>query len=123
VLDDIWIHNVVLARRWQGGQEPYKMVARLAEECGELSAEVQLWEGAVNKVQSLGEPVPEHTAKEVMDVIRVALQICSYYGLERHLEGCIDQALQFAVREGTITEEEVAVRRANISRKNFAADA
>ena len=99
------------------------MVARLAEECGELSAEVQLWEGAVNKVQSLGEPAPERTAKEVMDVIRAALQICSYYGLERQLEGCIDQALQFAVREGTITEDEIAARRANISRKNFAADA
>ncbi len=99
------------------------MVARLAEECGELSAEVQVWEGAVNKVQSLGEPVPEHTAKEVMDVIRVALQICTYYRLEGHLEACIGEALQFAVREGTITEEKIAARRADISRKkNFAAD-
>ncbi len=123
MLDDIWIHNIVLDRRWPGGHEPYKMVARLAEECGELSAEVQLWEGAVNKVQSLGEPVPEHTAKEVMDVIRVALQICSYYRLEGHLEACIDQALRFAVREGTISEEEIAARRTEISRQKFAAGA
>ena len=74
-------------------------------------------------MQSLGEPVPGHTAKEVMDVIRAALQICSYYGLEGHLEGCIDQAVQFAVREGTITEDEIAARRAEIVRKKFGADA
>jgi NTP pyrophosphatase (non-canonical NTP hydrolase) len=119
MLDDIWIHNIVLDRRWKGGQDPYKMVARLAEECGELSAEVQLWEGAVNKLQNRGRPVREHTAKEVMDVIRVALQICSYYGLERDLEVCISHALEFAVREGTITEEEIAARRAEMARTRF----
>jgi len=91
------------------------MVARLAEECGELSAEVQLWEGAVNKVQKFGKPDPEHTAKEVMDVIRVALQVCSYYGLEEHLENCIREGLAFAVREGSITEEEIRVRRSQLT--------
>ena len=32
-------------RRFPGGNEPFQIVTRLLEKCGEVAAEVNLWEG------------------------------------------------------------------------------
>jgi NTP pyrophosphatase (non-canonical NTP hydrolase) len=111
MLDDLWLSNRALDRRFPDGIEPFKMVARLVEECGELSAEVQLWEDAGLKRAKHGPPDPKKTAKEVMDVLRAALRIASYYQLHDLVEATVRDSVAFAVTERLLTAEEVAVHR------------
>src|SRR6185437_9855039 len=83
LLDHLWTSNLVLRRRFPNGVEPFKIISRLAEECGELSAEVQLWEDQGVKRAKHGDPDPHKLATEVMDVMRAALAIAEYYHVER----------------------------------------
>ena len=109
-LDDLWLSNLALSRRFPAGQQPFQMVARLAEECGELAAEVNHWEATGVKREKHGEPDPATTAKEVMDVLRAALQIASHYGLESELEACIQAGVARARDEGRLTDDDVRGR-------------
>lgn len=79
-----------LNARFVNGNEPFQMVARLCEEAGELAKEVNHFEGMGIKVQKHGEPDKVVLVKEVQDVIRVALSIARYYGIEGELERSID---------------------------------
>ncbi len=106
MLDNLWTANLALRRRFPKGVEPFKIISRLAEECGELSAEVQLWEDEGVKRQKHGEPDPRHLAKEVMDVMRAALAVAEYYGIEAELEAVIQNSIDGAVRSGQITQDE-----------------
>ena len=94
----IKIINQALRQRYPSGEDPFQMVTRLAEECGELAAEVNHFEGSGIKRQKLGEPDPRKLAKEVQDVIRCALQIATYYDVEEELEMLIDSAERRAMR-------------------------
>ena len=106
MLDHLWTTNLALRRRFPKGVEPFKIVSRLAEECGELSAEVQLWEDEGVKRAKHGEPDPRRLAKEVMDVMRAALAVAEYYGVEAELEAVIDESIAGAVRSGVLTPDE-----------------
>ncbi|MGH6958115.1 MAG: hypothetical protein ACREEW_15730 [Caulobacteraceae bacterium] len=106
MLDNLWTANLALRRRFPKGVEPFKIVSRLAEECGELSAEVQLWEDEGVKRQKHGDPDPRHLAKEVMDVMRAALAVAEYYGVEAELEAVIQRSVDGAVLSGELTEAE-----------------
>ena len=90
--------NQALRQRYPNGENPFQMVTRLAEECGELAAQVNHFEGSGIKRQKLGEPDPRKLAKEVQDVIRCALQIATYYAIEEELEEQIHSAEQRALR-------------------------
>jgi len=57
-------------RRFPQGLNPFMMVTRLVEECGELATEVQIWEDSGLKRIKHGDPSRERTAKEVMFVVR-----------------------------------------------------
>ena len=111
MLDDLWTLNLALDRRFPDGQDPFRIITRLAEECGELAAEVQLWENQGVKRQKLGEPDGERMAKEVIDVVCNALQIALYYGLEDTVETRLRLAVDRAQSEGLVTIDEVARRR------------
>lgn len=76
------------------GAEPFRIVARLAEECGELAAQVNHFEGAGPKREKHGEPDRKALAGEVLDVLRCALQIASYYGVVGELEPAADEVLE-----------------------------
>ena len=106
MLDDLWTTNLALRRRFPGGVEPFKIIARLAEECGELSAEVQLWENEGVKRAKHGEPDPHKLAKEVMDVLRAALAVAEYYHIERDLLETIQASIDRAVSDGMLTPDE-----------------
>ena len=93
----IKIINQALRQRYPSGEDPFQMVTRLAEECGELAAEVNHFEGSGIKRQKLGEPDPRKLAKEVQDVIRCALQIATYYDVENEVEEIINAAEKRAV--------------------------
>lgn len=96
--------NQGLSRLFPGSDEPFQMVTRLAEECGELAAQVNHFERSGVKVKKHGEPNPDKLAKEVQDVLRCALRIATHYGVEQQLEASIDRSLQTLIDEGMIDE-------------------
>ncbi|HEY3886961.1 MAG TPA: hypothetical protein VGL73_00190 [Caulobacteraceae bacterium] len=106
MLDKLWTANLALRRRFPDGVQPFKIIARLAEECGELSAEVQRWEGMGVKREKHGPPDRDHLAKEVMDVLRAGLAVAEYYGVEAELEAALDRSIDYAVAQGQLTQAE-----------------
>ena len=91
-----------LNRRFPDGNEPFQIATRLLEECGELAKEVNHFEGTGGKREKYGEPDKAHLAKEVHDVMRVALQIALYYQIEEELEASIEKSYQRMKEEGLI---------------------
>ena len=84
------------------GNDPYKIITRLAEECGELAKEVNHFEHSGIKLEKYGEPSKEAMAKEVQDVIRCALQVAVYYGIEEELEVSVERSYQKLKTDGFI---------------------
>ncbi|MEZ4863065.1 MAG: MazG nucleotide pyrophosphohydrolase domain-containing protein [Caldilineaceae bacterium] len=82
----LWAITRDLNRRFPAGNDPYQIMTRLLEECGELAQQVNHFEYSGVKRQKQGEPDPAHMAKEIKDVIRATLQIALYYGIEAEVE-------------------------------------
>lgn len=91
-----------LMKRFPDGNDPFQMVTRLAEECGELAAQVNHFENSGVKRQKMGEPDTIKLAKEVQDVLRCALTLAVYYGIEAELMDSIEQSYQRLQAEGFI---------------------
>ena len=94
--------NEGLSKRFPHGEDPFQMVTRLAEECGELAAQVNHFEGSGVKGQKHGEPDRAKLAKEVQDVLRCALRLATYYGIEAELEASISRSYEQMKAEGLI---------------------
>ena len=107
VIDRLLLMVLAMERRFPKGSDPFKMVARLAEECGELAAEVQLWEDEGVKRQRFGEPDPAKTAKEVIDVLTATLAIARHYDLLDHLSVRVESSIARALKEGLITQDDL----------------
>lgn len=56
-------------KRFPEGVEPFQMATRLLEECGEVAAEINHWEGSGLKRQKRGEPQKEYLANELRQTI------------------------------------------------------
>ena len=93
----IYTINDHLHQLFPKGENPFQMVTRLAEECGELAAQVNHFENVGVKRQKHGEPNRAKLAKEVQDVLRCALQIAAYYRLEAELDAAIEVRYQQAL--------------------------
>ena len=91
-----------LMKRFPSGNDPFQMVTRLAEECGELAAQVNHFESSGVKRQKLGEPATIGLAKEVQDVLRCALTVAVHYGIEVELAASIKQSYKQLQAEGFI---------------------
>jgi len=91
-----------LNRRFPNGNEPYQMATRLAEECGEVAAEICHWENSGVKRQRRGEPSKESLAGEIKNVLSCAMQIAVYYGVQDELRQTIDRSLAKLKAEGHI---------------------
>lgn len=92
MLDPLFAVTRDLNRRFPAGNEPYQIMTRLLEECGELAQQVNHVENSGVKREKHGEPDPAHMAKEIKDVIRSALQIALYYGIEAEVEATFQQS-------------------------------
>jgi NTP pyrophosphatase (non-canonical NTP hydrolase) len=92
-----------LAKRFPKGNDPYQSLARLLEECGELAQQVNLFEGAGVKDAKYGKPDKQKLAKEVQDVIRGALQIAVYYGIEEEIAMSFESSYNALREEGYIS--------------------
>jgi len=91
-----------LNKRFPNGNGPYQIVARLAEECGEVAGEIAHWENSGVKRQKRGEPSKEALAGEIKNVLSCAMQIAIYYGIQDEVQLSIDKSLAMLREEGHI---------------------
>jgi len=91
-----------LNTRFPDGNDPFMIVTRLAEECGEVATEVNHFEGQGIKADKLGVPDRKKFAEELQDVMRAVLHLVCYYELERELAESIDECYRRVVDEGLV---------------------
>lgn len=89
-------------RRFPDGVEPFQMATRLLEECGEVAAQVNHWEGSGLKRQKHGEPSKEALAGELRQAMVELVKIAKYYGVEREPDISIEQSLERSRAEGLL---------------------
>lgn len=89
-------------KRWPNGNEPFQMTTRLLEECGEVASEVNLRENSGVKREKHGIPQKANLAKEIMQSMRVLMQIAIYYSVEQELDQSIEISLQNMRQDGLI---------------------
>jgi NTP pyrophosphatase (non-canonical NTP hydrolase) len=106
MLDKLRATAAGLNRCFPDGNDPFRMLARLLEECGELAQQVNLFEGTGVKREKYGEPDRGRMAKEIMDVLRCVFQIIAYYDIEREVAGRIEWAYERLREEGYIEGDE-----------------
>ncbi len=99
MLEPLWAITHDLNRRFPNGNTPDQIMTRLLEESGELAQQVNHFEDSGLKRQKHGAPDPAHLAKELKDVIRCALQIAIYYGIEAEVEQTFVQSLMAIAQE------------------------
>ena len=81
-------------KRFPNGVEPYQMATRLLEECGEVAAEINLWEDSGLKRQMHGAPKKENIANEIRQAMVELVKIAKYYHVEQELEESIEESLK-----------------------------
>jgi predicted O-methyltransferase YrrM/NTP pyrophosphatase (non-canonical NTP hydrolase) len=90
------------AHRFPDGDEPFQMMTRLLEECGELAQQVNHFEGSGVKRVKHGEPDRAALANEIKQVVVCALRVAQYYGVEKELEDSIEWSYRRLKEEGHI---------------------
>lgn len=88
--------------RFPEGVEPYQMATRLLEECGEIAAEINLWENSGVKRQKHGDPKKENIANEIRQAMVELVKIAQYYHVEAELDVSIQASLSRSKAEGLI---------------------
>lgn len=91
-----------LEKRFPGNRDPFRILARLMEESGELADQVHLWENIGRKRANGRQPDKDELAKEIKQVMLAALDLARYYGVENQLEQSITANYERAVVEGLI---------------------
>ena len=91
-----------LNNRFQDGDDPFYIVTRLAEECGEVASQVNHFERKGVKAQKLGAPDRAAFAKELQDVMRAVLQLAIHYELQSELTASVEKSYREIVIEGLI---------------------
>lgn len=89
-------------KKFPKGVEPYQMLARLMEECGEIASEVNLWEDSGIKRQKHGDPKKENLANELRQAMCELFKIAKYYNVEKEFEDSIENTLQRYAEQGLI---------------------
>lgn len=88
-LDELYCLVDTLNQRFPAGNTPFQITTRLLEEAGEVARQVNIREGSGIKAEKHGNPDDRELAKEVLDVIRCALSVVRYYGVEKELNEAI----------------------------------
>lgn len=76
-------------RRHPEGNDPFRILARLTEELGEVANEVHHLERDGAKVAKHGEPDPAALADEIEDLLHTVMALVRHYELEDSLDGVI----------------------------------
>ena len=88
--------------RFPDGKQPYQIMTRILEECGEVASEVNHFEKSGIKVLKHGAPSKQHMADEIKQAINGLIQLAVYYGVEAELEASIDRSLEKMKSEGLL---------------------
>lgn len=88
--------------RFPEGVEPYQMATRLLEECGEIAAEINLWEDSGVKRQKHGDPKKENIVNEIRQAMVELVKIAQYYHVEEELDASLQASLARSKAEGLI---------------------
>jgi len=107
MLDGLLLIVEAQKRRFPEGLDPFKMVTRLLEECGELATEVQVWEDEGLKRSKHGEPDRGRTASEIVNVLTATLTIADHYGLVPDVAEQVELAVERAAAHGHLSPGEV----------------
>ena len=91
-----------LNRRFPNGNDPFQIMTRLLEECGELAQQVNHFEASGIKREKYGEPDKVKLAQEVKGVLSCAMQVAIYYEIENELAESIETSYQRVSVEGLI---------------------
>ena len=91
-----------MTKRFLNGNEPYQIMTRLLEECGEVAKEVNHFENSGTKALRHGEPSKAKLAGEVKDVLNALMQLVLYYGIEDELEAAVHKSIGQLAEEGYI---------------------
>jgi len=91
-----------LFKRFPKGVEPFQMVTRLLEECGEVASEVNHFEDSGVKRLKHGEPSKEALAGEIKQAMVALMQIAVYYSVQEELDKSIDASLRRLKEENLI---------------------
>lgn len=89
-------------KKYPRGNTPFHIITRLCEEAGELASAVNHFEDTGAKRLKHGEPDKAALAREVEDVLRTALSVARYYGIEQELQDAVDRSYRTKVEEGYI---------------------
>ena len=79
--------------RFPDGNEPYKIVARILEECGEVASEVNHFERSGIKCQKHGEPSKQKLADEIKQAMSCLTQVIQYYEIENEFKQSVENSL------------------------------
>lgn len=93
-----------LTNKYPKGNKPFQIMTRLAEEVGELAAQVNHFENKGSKTRKHGEPDKNELAKEMQDVIRSVIQLLQYYSVEEEFHKTIQKSYKELTEEGFIKE-------------------
>lgn len=88
--------------RFPDGNDPYRITARILEECGKVASEVNHFEKSGIKVQKHGEPSKQHMADEIKQAVNALIQLAVYYHVEEELAASIERSLEKMRREGLL---------------------
>ncbi len=102
MLEKPWLIAKGMIHRFPDGHDPFQILTRLLEECGELAQQVNHFEGSGVKREKHGKPDHEALAKEVRQTIIGVLQIAVYYGIKDEVEASLEWSYQRLVQEGHI---------------------
>lgn len=91
-----------LENRFPNNRDPFRILARLMEESGELADQVHLFENVGRKQASGRVPDKMELAKEIKQVMLAALDMARCYGVEEQLARSVDESYKRAVAEGLI---------------------
>jgi NTP pyrophosphatase (non-canonical NTP hydrolase) len=92
------------SRRFPEGNDPFRMMTRLLEECGELAQQVNHFEGSGVKREKHGEPDRAQLAHEIRDVLTCVARVMDHYGVEAEVAASIELYYQSLKREGFIAD-------------------
>jgi NTP pyrophosphatase (non-canonical NTP hydrolase) len=102
ILDKLYKMVKGYFKRFPNGVEPFQMVTRLLEECGEVASEVNHFEDSGVKRLKHGEPSKDALAGEIKQAIVALMQIAVYYSVQDELEKSIDDSLRRMKEENLI---------------------
>jgi NTP pyrophosphatase (non-canonical NTP hydrolase) len=91
-----------LNTRFPEGNDPFRMITRLTEECGDVAALVNQCEQMGGKAKKKGFPNKPKFARELQSVMTAALHLAMYYGIQPDLEEAIEEAYQRVVTDGLV---------------------